>query len=175
MAMTARGRIELYAGTPQNGWEVIERSWPALRRTGLLRIQSVRIAGRQIRAACRIGASRATPAAAAPLLAAAEVDARAIAGEGAPYSAPTAALVMAGVAARRGDQAAAARALRAAVTGFDACGMTLLLAVSSRRLGEVVGGDAGGTLVHQANLWMTGHGVLNPDRTTATLAPGFSD
>ena len=40
---------------------------------------------------------------------------------------------------------------------------------------EVVGGDAGGTLVHQANLWMTGHGVLNPDRTTATLAPGFSD
>jgi len=175
MAMTARGRIELYAGTPQNGWEVIERSWPALRRTGLLRIQSVRIAGRQIRAACRIGASRATPAAAAPLLAAAERDARAIAGEGAPYSAPTAALVMAGVAARRGDQAAAARALRAAVTGFDACGMTLLLAVSSRRLGEVVGGDAGGTLVHQANLWMTGHGVLNPDRTTATLAPGFSD
>src|SRR5437667_10263807 len=70
MAMTAQGRIELYAGTPQNGWEVIERSWPALRRTGLLRIQSVRIAGRQIRAACRIGASRATPAAAAPLLAA---------------------------------------------------------------------------------------------------------
>lgn len=175
MAMTAQGRIELYAGTARNGWEAIERSWPALRRTGLFRIQSVRTASRQIRASCGIGASHTDRAGAAPLLAAAERDAVAIAAERAAYCAPTAALLTAGVAARRGDADAAARALRAAVSGFDACHMKLFLAVSRRRLGELVGGDAGRALVHQANAWMTTQGIVNADRITATLAPGFPD
>jgi len=175
MAMTAQGRIELYAGSARNGWEAIERSWPALRRTGLFRIQSVRTASRQIRASCGIGASHTDRAGAAPLLAAAERDAAAIAAERAAYCAPTAALLTAGVAARRGDADAAARALRAAVSGFDACHMKLFLAVSRRRLGELVGGDEGRALVHQANAWMTTHGVVNADRMTATLAPGFPD
>jgi hypothetical protein len=53
--------------------------------------------------------------------------------------------------------------------------MKLFAAVTQRRLGELVGGDEGGTLVHQANAWMTTHGIVNADRTTATLAPGFPD
>src|SRR5438034_1246265 len=102
MALTAQGRIELYAGTPRTGWEAVERSWPALKRTGLFRIQSVRITARQIRASCGVAASHTAPSGSAPLLAAAERDAAAIAAERAPYSAPTAALLTAGVAARRG-------------------------------------------------------------------------
>ena len=175
MATTAQGRIELYAGTPRNGWEAIERAWPALRRTGLFRIQSVRTTARQIRASCCIGASHTAPATAAPLLAAAERDAAAIAAERAPYCAPTAALLRAGVAAERRDEAAAERALRAALAGFDACHMKLFLAGTGRRLGELVGGDEGRALVHQANAWMTAHGIVNADRMTATLAPGFPD
>ncbi len=175
MATTAQGRIELYAGTPRNGWEAIERAWPALRRTGLFRIQSVRTTARQIRASCCIGASHTAPATAAPLLAAAERDAAAIAAERAPYCAPSAALLRAGVAAQRGNEAAAERALRAALAGFDACHMKLFRAVTGRRLGELVGGDEGRALVHQANAWMTAHGIVNADRMTATLAPGFPD
>ncbi len=175
MAMTAQGRIELYAGTPRNGWEAIARSWPALTRTGLFRIQSVRTASRQIRASCGIGASHTARGNAASLLAAAERDAAAIAAEHAPYCAPTAALLTAGVAAGRGDEDAAARALRAALVGFEACHMKLFLAVTRRRLGELVGGDEGRTLVHQANAWMTAHGIVNADRMTATLAPGFPE
>src|SRR5437667_123250 len=175
MAMTAQGRIELYAGTPRNGWEAIERAWPALRRTGLFRIQAARTTARQTRASCGIGASRTAHAGAASLLAAAERDAAAIAAERASYCAPTAALLRAGVAARRGDEAAAVRALRAALAGFEACHMKLFLAVSERRLGELIGGDEGRALVHQANAWMTAQGIVNADRMTATLAPGFSD
>ena len=175
MALTAQGRIELYAGTPRTGWEAVERSWPALKRTGLFRIQSVRITARQIRASCGVAASHTAPSGPAPLLAAAERDAAAIAAERAPYSAPTAALLTAGVAARRGDEAAAARALRVALAGFEACHMKLFLAVTQRRLGELVGGDEGRALVNQANTWMTTHRIVNADRMTATLAPGFPD
>ncbi len=175
MALTAQGRIELYAGTPRTGWEAVERSWPALKRTGLFRIQSVRITARQIRASCGVAASHTAPSGSAPLLAAAERDAAAIAAERAPYSAPTAALLTAGVAARRGDEAAAARALRVALAGFEACHMKLFLAVTQRRLGELVGGDEGRALVNQANTWMTTHRIVNADRMTATLAPGFPD
>src|SRR6266700_3531246 len=114
MAMTAQARLELYAGTARQGWEAIEWAWPALTRTGLFRIQSVRTASRQVRASGGIGASHTAPAGAAPLLAVAERDAAAIAAERAPYCAPTAALLRAGVAAERGDEAAAERALRAA-------------------------------------------------------------
>lgn len=173
MAMTARGRIELYAGTPRAGWEAVERSWPALRRTGLFRIQSVRIAARQIRATCAIGTSGAMSGSETRLLATVERDAAAIAAERAPYSGPTAALIIAGVAAGRGSLDAAVCALRAAITGFDACHMNLFLAVSRRRLGELLGGDEGHELVRQANGWMTLHGIVNADRVTATLAPGF--
>jgi len=175
MALTAQGRIELYAGTPRTGWEAVERSWPALKRTGLFRIQSVRITARQIRASCGVAASHTAPSGSAPLLAAAERDAAAIAAERAPYSAPTAALLTAGVAARRGDEAAAARALRVALAGFEACHMKLFLAVTQRRLGELVGGDEGRALVNQANTWMTTHRIVNADRMTATLAPGLPD
>ena len=175
MALTAQGRIELYAGTPRNGWEAIERSWPALKRNGLFRVQAVRTTAYQIRASCGIGASRATPSGAAPLLATAERDAAAIAAERAPYSAPSAALITAGVAAARGDEAAAARELRTALAGFEACHMKLFAAATQRRLGEVVGGDEGRTLVQQANAWMTTHGIVKADRVTATLAPGFPD
>jgi tetratricopeptide (TPR) repeat protein len=179
MAMTAHGRIELYAGTPENGWAAIERSWRALSRTGLFRIQSVRTAARQIRASCGLGASRTGRRGAsgggrtAALLAAAERDAAAIAAERAPYCAPTAALLTAAVAAGRGDEAGAVRALRAALEGFEACHMKLFLAVARRRLGELLAGDEGRALVDQANAWMTAHGIVNADRTTATLAPGF--
>ncbi len=175
MALTAQGRIELYAGTPRTGWEAVERSWPALKRTGLFRIQSVRITARQIRASCGVAASHTAPSGSAPLLAAAERDAAAIAAERAPYSTPTAALLTAGVAARRGDEAAAARALRVALAGFEACHMKLFLAVTQRRLGELVSGDEGRALVNQANTWMTTHRIVNADRMTATLAPGFPD
>lgn len=175
MAITAQGRIELYAGTARQGWEAIERSWPALKRNGLFRVQAVRTTAHQIRATCGIGASRETPRGAAPLLATAERDAAAIAAERAPYTAPVAALIRAGVAAARGDEAAAARELRAALGGFDACHMKLFAAVTRRRLGEVVGGDEGRTLVQDANAWMAAHGVVNPSRTTAALAPGFPD
>jgi eukaryotic-like serine/threonine-protein kinase len=175
MAMTARGRIELYAGTPRDGWDAIERSWPALTHTGLFRIQSVRIAARQIRATCGIGTSRGASGAAARLLGAVERDAAAIAAERAPYSAPMAALITAAVAAGRGQTDAAVRSLRAALTGFDSCHMKLFLAVTRRRLGELVGGDEGRALVHQANAWMAAHGIVNSDRVAATLAPGFPD
>jgi len=175
MALTAQGRIELYAGTPRNGWEAVERSWPALKRTGLFRIQSVRITARQIRASCGVAASHTAPSDSAPLLAAAERDAAAIAAERAPYSAPTAALLTAGVAARRGDEAAAARALRVALAGFEACHMKLFMAVTQRRLGELVGGDEGRALVSQANTWMTTHRIVNADRMAAALAPGFPE
>ena len=51
--------------------------------------------------------------------------------------------------------------------------MPLYAAVARRRLGALLGGDAGRDLVAQADSWMAGQGIVNPSRMTALFAPGF--
>ncbi len=175
MAMTAAGRIHLYAGNPRDGWNDMLKSWSTLEHTGLFRIQSIRIAARQIRASCAVAASRTAPEGARPLLDIAERDARHLERESAEYAAPFAQLLHAAISRSRGDQTAAGRTLRSALDGFERCHMRLFAATTRRRLGEQLGGDEGNALVAQANAWMVGSGIVNPDRMTAMLAPGFVD
>ena len=52
--------------------------------------------------------------------------------------------------------------------------MRLHAAAARRRLGGLIGGEAGRALVAEADAWMAGQ-VRNPPRTTAMLAPGFAD
>ena len=64
-------------------------------------------------------------------------------------------------------------ALRRAGDGFDAAGMGLYAAAARRRLGELLGGDEGQTLVARADAWMRLQRIENPPRMTEMLAPGF--
>jgi hypothetical protein len=53
--------------------------------------------------------------------------------------------------------------------------MRLYAAAARRRLGRLIGGDAGKALLVEADTWMASQGIKNPARMTAMLAPGFPD
>ena len=88
------------------------------------------------------------------------------------WSDPLAQLLRAGVAATRGDSEDAGALLGSAAAGFDAAHMRLYAAAARRRLGEVMGGDEGRSIIHAAAAWMAAQKVQNPARMTAMLAPG---
>ena len=58
---------------------------------------------------------------------------------------------------------------------FEAVDMGLFAAAARRRLGTLLGGDAGRALIAQADAWMAAQEVRNPARMAAGLAPGFPD
>ena len=80
-----------------------------------------------------------------------------------------------GVAATRGDRSNAVELLTPAVDDFESLEMRLHAAAARRRLGQLVGGDEGRTLVAQADSWMTGQGIRNPTRMAAMIAPWLRD
>lgn len=71
----------------------------------------------------------------------------------------------------RGNLDAAERLLARAAERFNEVEMGMHLAVTDRRRGELLGGSVGARLVASATAWMREHGVRNPERVTAMLAP----
>jgi hypothetical protein len=84
-------------------------------------------------------------------------------------------LIRAQVANIQGDLDTAKTLLEQAMSGFVACEMGLFAAASRRRLGQLLGGEKGRSLMADADTWMTARGVRNPARMAAVYAPGFSD
>jgi hypothetical protein len=167
-------QIDLYQGEGPAAWERVTSHWPAVARSYLLRVQQVRIFLLHLRARAALAAA---PAAAepAPLLHAAEQDARLLQRERIAWAEALAQLVRAGVAMRRHDAGAACQLLEDAAGRLEAAGLCLHAAAARRRLGELVAGSQGHRLVEQADAWMKGQNIRRPDRMTALLAPGFPD
>jgi len=178
-----RSQIDLYRGDGRAALAHVAERWPALERALIFRVQYSRINLTYLRARCALAAAAAgamgggARAATGPereaLLASAERDARALAGERMPWSDPIALLVRAGVAALRGDDAAAEAGLAGAVPGFEAAGMALHAAVARRARGALLGGDEGRALATGADAFLTGQSVRDPARFAAMIAPGL--
>jgi hypothetical protein len=172
--LIAKGQHGLYVGEPERGHRYLEERWPALQRSFQLRVESTFINIHHLRARTTLGVAAARPVAErAPLLARVERDAHAILGRERPWGAAFAAMSLAGVAALRGRRDEALPLALDAARRFDAVDMALYAAAARRRWGELLGGDQGRALVAAANRWMRDGGVLDPDRLTAMLAPGF--
>jgi hypothetical protein len=171
----ARGEVDLYAGRGPEALSYVNQCWPALRRSLLLRIQGTRIESVYLRArsALMAGVDRATaPDARRALFRGAERDAGRLARESALWASGVSGLVLAGVAASRGDRPRAAGLLSEVERRFDATAMPLHAAVARRRRGELLGGQDGRALVQQADGWMAAHAIRNPARMAAMVAPG---
>src|SRR5262249_46327180 len=111
----------------------------------------------------------------APLLRAADRDARLLRRERIAWAEALAQLVRAGVAMGRRDAEGTRQLLEEAAGGLEAAGLCLHAAAARRRLGERVAGSQGRRLVERAEAWMKSQNVRRPDRMTALLAPGFPD
>lgn len=171
----AQGEIQLYEGRCLAAWDQVSRSWPALRRSVLLRIQNVRIESYYLRARCALGAALEAgtpPARLRALRRAAWQDVRRLAREHSPWAAGLADLVGAAAATADGQHDAALRRWHSAETAFAALDMPLHAAVARRGRGALTGGDDGRALVQQADAWMREQTIRSPGKFAAMLAPG---
>jgi eukaryotic-like serine/threonine-protein kinase len=92
--------------------------------------------------------------------------------EGVSYAEVWSNLLVAGVASLRAEPERAAEALRAAIATADDAGMRMEAAAARRRLGALLGGDAGAAMVEEATAAMVSEEVRDADRMTALIVPG---
>jgi serine/threonine protein kinase len=169
------GQVEcsLYSGEGEAAWRHLEPRWPALKRSLMLRVQSVRIHSLLLRARSAIAAAAEAGGENRGLLAVAERDVRRIERERMPWGNALALMQRAGIASVRGDREETARHLARAAEELEAADMSLHAVVARRRKGEFSGGERGRSEVRAADDWMTGQDIRNPDRMAAMLAPGI--
>jgi len=170
--LNAGCQSDLYAGEGAAAWTRISRLWPDLARSMLLRIQGVRVEALHLRARSALAAA-SEPRLRKACLYRAERDARRIARERIPYAQAWAELVVGGVAALQGDEETAVRSAARAITACDAAGLAGYGAAIRRCYGRLIRGDQGAALVQAADAWFLAQGVVEPERITGMLAPGF--
>jgi len=158
-ALLSEGMIDLYQGTPEEGWRRTKGSWKALERSMLLRIQNVRVEATYLRARLALATGRLDEV----LDAASDLDWERV-GWARGF-----ALALRGLAAGQDG----APQLREAIDVFAAEDMNLFAAATRLRLGEVQGGDVGKANVRAATAWMQAQGIKAPDRMAQMLAPAL--
>src|SRR5262249_31353954 len=138
------------------------------------RIPAARIQTRAARARAAIAlADRSGLRHREPLLREAARFAHAVAREPQPFASATSALLLAGLAAVRGEHDAATARRERGERAPEELEMLLPAASARRSRGVLVGGDDGKKLVATADEWMTSEGIQNPARMAAMVAPGF--
>lgn len=169
-------QADLYAGDGGRAYARIVERWSAYKRSLLQTVEMLGAMALQLRGRSALAAAAAATNGkdTSALLASATRDARAVGRIRAGWAAPVSGLLLAGIAVtKRASDERAITLLRSAVSGFDAAEMALYAAAARRRLGGVIGGDEGASLIRTADEWMTAQTVRNPARMTAMLAPGF--
>ena len=173
-ARAARTDISLYSGEKPvvharvaDRWRPFARSLNRFVQVGFIRGLDSR-ARRRLALAAQTTDTRERDA----LLGGAERHAQAILRERTRWADPIAILVQAGAAATRGEADRARSLLESAEAGFAPADMALHAAVTRRRRGELLGGEAGADLIEAADAWMSGQDIRNPARLTQMLAPG---
>ncbi|MEM7353477.1 MAG: protein kinase [Acidobacteriota bacterium] len=171
-ALIAQVQADLYSGEPQRARQRLLENRLALKKSLLLRVQLARIETLQLEG--RIALALATNGVdARQQLDVAARTVRDIGARGGPWAEALAALLRAGHAAVRRDANACRDRLRQAVQIAEAADMGLYAAAGRRRLGEILGGEEGYDLVDQADSWMREQRIVDPQRMTTMLAPGF--
>jgi tetratricopeptide (TPR) repeat protein len=171
VSLVALAQIELYTGDTEVAWRHVDTQMKAMEKSMLLRIQGLRIEATYLRA--RLALASAAGREREQRLQIAEQLADQLAKEQMGWSTPMAAVIQAGLAKRRGDNARAAVLTSQAIEGFEAADMTLYAAAARRRLGKIVGGDRGAELLNQADELMHRRQIKNPVAFANLLVPAF--
>jgi hypothetical protein len=180
-AVMAQCQLDLYGGDGTAALARLGATWPALRRSLLLRVQAITIMSLEQRARAALaaffaaggsrgGSSRPPGAPREDLLAVAEADARKLGHVRLDWAAASAAMLRGSIAAARGNRDQALALLDDAGRRFDAMGMVLYAAACRRRAGELRGGEEGDA-VCSADERMRERGVKRPDRMVAIFSP----
>ncbi|MFO0588753.1 MAG: protein kinase [Polyangiaceae bacterium] len=169
-------QIDMYQGNFASAWTDLQADWAKLEGSLLLRTaQLTRLEALHLRGRCALALAAASQGdRRASLARDAERDARRMSKENEPWSAPLAALLLAGVAEVRGDTSLARACLLESTPGFETADMNLYATAARFRLGQIEGGDAGRALFVDADRWLREEGVTSPARFVGMLAPGWA-
>ena len=171
VSLHALAQIELYTGDAEVAWKHVEGQWPDMENSLLLRIPAVRVEALMLRARTALATNGGGRDAAK--LRMAEKMAKTIAKVDMSWSKPFSTLLIATIAHQRGEAAQALALLSETIQSFERAEMLLHAAAVRRRLGEKLRDERGSQLVAQANAWMSGQKIKNPEAMTRMLAPGF--
>ena len=83
-----------------------------------------------------------------------------------------AALLRAGISSLQDSREETLESLAAAESAFESAKMALYAVAAKRCRGLMIEGDSGRLLVEEADAWMRGERIRNPERMTRMLAPG---
>jgi hypothetical protein len=160
----ARTHIELYVADGAAALATIERAWPGLRRSQLLRVQAVATESHFLRARAALaeGSPRSLEIA---LASAAHLE-----DERLPASHGYAAAVRAGVAWRRGRVAETRILLGEAERTLAAADVAMYAAACRWQLARL---DDDAARVSETEAWMRTQNVVRPDRLARLLTPGL--
>jgi serine/threonine protein kinase len=169
-ALYARVQAALYEGEGAAALDEVERGWPHVDRSLLLRVETVRIESLFLRGAAAIAAARPGREGAPHLRVAARA-ARALQAEDNPQGQAYGLAIRASEALARGDLARALARFEEAEDAFARLEMDLYAALMARRRGEILGGDDGRALVEGADARAHELGVARPDVLAMVAAP----
>ena len=170
-ALVSRAEILLYSGDPGQALAVLAGHWKLMRRSGVLRLQTVRVACLELRAraALALAGLQAGPGRAA-LLARAGRDIRRLEAEGVGYADALARRLLAHEALLLGRMDEAGALLYQAEQAFLGCDMALQAMVVRHRRGRLEG-PPGAEQVELADRWMRSQHIANPARFVAAHLP----
>ena len=171
--LLAECQLDLYAGDGAAALGRLQAAWPALRRSLLLRVQTIRVMILEQRARAALSAAASRTSARNELLAIAEGGTRRLERENLPWSSALGAMFRGGLAAARGDTIAAEKALARAEAQFEAIDMQLHAAACRRRRGELAQGGAGELLVREASARFAAEGARDPQRMAGLYLPAL--
>jgi len=158
---------------PERGWGRITRLWPALKRSGLLKVSVMRVDCLSMRARCALALAARDESLRSKLLTTCRADQRQLAREGRRDTVAIAALLGAGIAYVEGDEGAARSLLTEAADVFDEAGQPLHAAIARFRLGALSGETADRAMLERAEEHMRAVGIGDPRQWVAIQAPGF--
>jgi eukaryotic-like serine/threonine-protein kinase len=163
----------LYTNRGLKALQIMTELWPALRSSGLLTIQEVRLQSLEFLGRCLLGAARESgEAVRRAFLRRCLRVARRMERDGAAWGAALAGLLRAGVSSALGKRRGSERLLAAAEERFREIDMASFAEVSRRRRGQQVGGPDGLALVQATDAWMRDQGVVRPDLMADMFTPG---
>ena len=169
----AQVRIALYLGQGERALDIIRGRRFLLWRSGILRVQALRIEARYWGALAELAAD---PSGDGAILRRTLRAARVLEREGLSWAkAPMAALLRAAVARKTGNDAEALRWLEVAEEGARAHSWALMFASIQRRRGEVLGGDEGRALISQSEAWTASQSIQEPERMAAFMTPSMAN
>ncbi len=173
-ATRTEAEVDLYVGEAERAYATMRRDARALAKSFLLHGQFVRVLTAELRGRCAIASAEADPALRSARLTEAQRLSRSLAREAMPYASLFAAILRAGTAGVRGDEAVATEWLHAAIRMAEETQMILHAAASRCALGALLGGERGRDLTRRGHEVMEGQGVRAPARFAAMLVPGFA-